>query len=55
MYATGIDPFSGDKVFVEKDPHRKRLQKALILYHLPEQRRLVNEALRLAGRSGALA
>lgn len=34
MYATGINPATGKKVFVEKDSLRKQKQKDLILYHL---------------------
>ncbi|MCB2200264.1 YgiQ family radical SAM protein [bacterium] len=30
MYWTGIDPFTGDKVFVERDMNRKRKQKELV-------------------------
>jgi len=54
MYATGLDPMTMKPVFVEKDPQRKRLQKALILYHLPENRRLVREALKACGREREL-
>ncbi len=50
MYATGIDPFTMQPVFVERDPRRKELQKALILAHLPENRDLVKEALHMCGR-----
>jgi len=49
MYATGIDTSTMEPVFVERDPHGKRLQKALILYNLPENRGLVEEALRRCG------
>jgi hypothetical protein len=31
MYWTGRDPFSAEKIFVEKDPVRKQRQKAEIL------------------------
>jgi uncharacterized radical SAM protein YgiQ len=50
MYATGLDPDTGAPVFVERDPKRRALQKALLLAHLPAQRGKVREALRLAGR-----
>ena len=50
MYATGLDPWTGKKVFVERDPRRREMQKALILWRQPESRKLVVEALRLAGR-----
>ena len=51
MYATGRDPATGRAVFVEKRPEFKRLQKALILHHLPQNAPLVREALKQAGRS----
>ncbi len=50
MYATGINPFTGERVFVERDPRRREMQKALVLYHLPESRKLVLEALDICGR-----
>ena len=50
MYYTGIDPRTMKKVFVETDPHRKAMQRALIQYRLPENRKLVIEALKDAGR-----
>ncbi|MDI7267865.1 MAG: DUF3362 domain-containing protein [Myxococcota bacterium] len=51
MYATGLDPATMQPVFVERDPRRKRLQKVLLLHHLPENAAMVGEALRLCGRS----
>jgi len=50
MYATGIDPATMKPVFVERDPERKRLQKALLLSHLPENAADVRTALGLCGR-----
>lgn len=55
MYHTGIDPFSGRKVYVARSDREKRLQKALLLWHLPEERRHVLEALRVCGREDAAA
>ncbi|HRU06350.1 MAG TPA: YgiQ family radical SAM protein [Candidatus Brocadiia bacterium] len=52
MYATGLDPFSGQAVFVERNMRRREMQKALILFRQPQSRPLVLEALRLAGRPG---
>ncbi|MDP8256011.1 MAG: YgiQ family radical SAM protein [Candidatus Alcyoniella australis] len=46
MYATGLNPATLEPVFVERDPKRKNRQKALILYHLPESRRLLGEILK---------
>ena len=48
MYATGLEPATGKPVFVEKNPRMLRLQKALILSHLPENKAMVREALQIA-------
>ncbi len=45
MYYTGLDPRTGKKVNVVKDPHEKAMQRALIQYRKPENYRLVKEAL----------
>jgi uncharacterized radical SAM protein YgiQ len=45
MYATGLNPFTGKPLFVERDPRRREMQKALVLYHLPQSRKLIREAL----------
>ena len=50
MYATGIDPLSGKRVYVAKDYHEKQLQRALLQYAKPQNADLVREALRLCGR-----
>jgi hypothetical protein len=50
MYATGLDPLTGKKVYVAKDYHEKQLQRALLQYSRPQNADLVREALRLAGR-----
>ena len=50
MYYTGLDPRTMEPVYVEKNPHRKALQRALIQYRKPENYELVEEALILAGR-----
>ena len=51
MYYTGLDPRTMQPVYVEKNPHRKALQRALIQYRRPENYELVQEALRIAGRT----
>lgn len=53
IYYTGIDPFTGEAVYVAKSDREKRLQKALLLSHLPEERKRVMEALQLLGREDA--
>ena len=50
MYYTGIDPFTGKKIYTPTDYHDKRLQRALLQYRRPENRALVTEALKKCGR-----
>ena len=50
IYYSGIDPFSGESVHVPRGAKEKRLQKALLLAHLPESRNDVLEALRTCNR-----
>ncbi len=50
MYHTGIDPVSGEEVYVAKGQRERRMQKALLLFDKPENYALVAEALRQAGR-----
>ena len=51
MYYTGIDPRTGKKVYVPKDPREKAMQRALLQYRKPENYGLVREALEKAGRT----
>ena len=53
MYATGLDPATRQPVFVERDSRRREMQKALLLWHLPERAADIREALRLSGRLDA--
>lgn len=50
MYYTGIDPISGKKVYICRNPHEKAMQRALIQYRDPKNYDLVREALIKAGR-----
>ncbi|MCI8616168.1 MAG: YgiQ family radical SAM protein [Lachnospiraceae bacterium] len=50
MYYTGIDPITGDKVYVCRNPHEKNMQRALIQYKTPKNHDLIREALLKAGR-----
>lgn len=50
MYYTGIDPRTMKPVYVARDPHEKALQRALLQYRMPENWKLVKEALEKAGR-----
>ena len=51
MYYTGLDPLTMQPVYVPRDPHEKAMQRALIQYRLPENRKLVEEALHKAHRT----
>jgi uncharacterized radical SAM protein YgiQ len=53
MQHTGIDPFTGKEVYVATSDREKRLQKALLLSHIPGERRHAMEALRACGREAA--
>ncbi|CUH96158.1 UPF0313 protein [Propionispora sp. 2/2-37] len=50
MYYTGIHPLTGEKVYVAKDRHEKKLQRALLQYRDPKYYQLVYEALTKAKR-----
>lgn len=50
IYYTGIDPFSGGLVHVPLNAIERRRQKSLLLWHLPESRKDVIDALRQCGR-----
>lgn len=50
MYYSEIDPESGETVFVARNPHDKAMQRALMQYKSPRNRKLVLEALQKAGR-----
>jgi len=55
MYYTGLDPLTGEKVYVPRTDKEKRLQKSLLLSHLPEERKYVLQALKDCGREAAAA
>jgi uncharacterized radical SAM protein YgiQ len=50
MYYTGINPFTMEQVHVPRGME-KRIQRALLHYRNPENRGLVEEGLRIAGRT----
>ncbi|MGO9379249.1 MAG: YgiQ family radical SAM protein [Dissulfurispiraceae bacterium] len=50
MFHTGINPESGKAVYVPRSDREKGLQKALLLWHQPDQRKKVLEALRSLGK-----
>ncbi len=50
MYYTGIHPLTKEPVYIPKDPHEKEIQRALMQYKNPANRRLVMEGLMRADR-----
>ena len=50
MYYTGIDPRTGNSVYVATNPHEKAMQRALVQYRNPANYDLVMEALRISNR-----
>ncbi|MBQ8399081.1 MAG: YgiQ family radical SAM protein, partial [Clostridia bacterium] len=50
MYYTGLDPLTMKQVEITDDYQQKRLQRALLQYNRPENRELVCQALKAAGR-----
>jgi uncharacterized radical SAM protein YgiQ len=50
MYHAGIDPLTGESVHVPRDAEEKNMQRALLQYWMPKNRRMVLKALRKMGR-----
>ncbi len=50
MFYSGINPLTGQKVFVAKTAEEKAMQRALLQYFLPANKQLVLKALRKCGR-----
>ena len=50
MYYTGIDPRTGKEIFVPRTAHEKAMQRALLQWTNPKNRRLVADALKELGR-----
>jgi uncharacterized radical SAM protein YgiQ len=50
MFYTGLDPMTGEEVYVPRSTHERKLQRALLQYRSPANRKLVEEALVKAGR-----
>jgi uncharacterized radical SAM protein YgiQ len=51
MYYTGIDPFTGQQVYVAKQLRDRKLQRALLQFFKPENYFEVRKALEQAGRT----
>ena len=54
QYVTERDPLTGEAVYVPRGEHERRVQKALVRWKAPESRKLVEKALREAGREDLL-
>lgn len=50
MYYTGLNPQTMEPVYIPRSLHEKAMQRALIQYRNPKNRKLVEEALRKAHR-----
>lgn len=50
MYYTGLDPFTGNEVYIPRDIEEKRTQRALMHFKKPENRERVRKALIKSGR-----
>ncbi len=51
MFYTGLDPLTMKPVFVARTPEEKQLQRALLQYFKPENRPLIEKALRITGKT----
>lgn len=51
MFYTGLDPYTMEPVFVAKTPEEKAMQRCLLQYFKPQNKRRVIEALIKAGRT----
>ena len=45
MYYTGIDPFTGNPIYTATNYREKQLQRALLQWRKPENRRMIYEAM----------
>ncbi len=50
MFYTGLDPYTMEEVYVPRTPQEKAQQRALLQYFKPENKKIVYDALRRAGR-----
>jgi uncharacterized radical SAM protein YgiQ len=51
MYYTGVNPVTGEKLYVAKTPEEKAMQRALLQFKVPSNYELVYKALTRANRS----
>jgi hypothetical protein len=51
MYYSGINPLTGENVYVAKTSEEKHMQRALLQYRDPKNHRIVCKALHMAHRT----
>ncbi|MEG0641083.1 MAG: YgiQ family radical SAM protein [Clostridium sp.] len=54
MYYTGINPITNETLYIPKTPDEKAMQRALLQFRDPRNRKLVEKALKLANREDLL-
>lgn len=54
QYVTGVDPQTGEELYVPRGMRERRMQKALVRWKASESRALVEEALETTGRGDLL-
>ena len=54
MYYTGINPETGEKVFVARSMHEKEAQRRFFFWYKPDEQREIRQALRRMGRTDLL-
>ncbi len=52
MYYTGLDPFTGKKIYTATNYREKQLQRALLQWRKPENRRMIYEAMQYCTETG---
>lgn len=50
IWYTGIDPYTGEDVYVARDEEERQMQRALLQYWMPQYHKIVIKALRRLGR-----
>ena len=51
MFYTGLDPYTLKPVYVAKTYEEKQMQRALLQYFKPENRKTIEKALKITGKT----
>ena len=51
MFYTGLDPYTMKPVYVAKTKEEKQMQRALLQYFKPENRKIIEKALKITGKT----